>query len=140
MYAQRESVPALTAAGVVAILFASLAILFGVLMQVFLFALPNLTEGSGPTQMPPGTRAIGGAFWFFVLILGVGELIIAINLLRRRNWARIAMLIWAGVMAFFSALSCIAVLFVFSVMPKALPDVKDPNQFLLFMKFFMVIF
>ena len=99
MYPRRESLPAVTAAGVVAIVFAAFAIVCGLLMQVFLFALPNLTEKNGAPPMPPLTRAIGAAFWFFVLIVGVGELIVAIHVFRRRNWARIAMLVWAGVMA-----------------------------------------
>jgi hypothetical protein len=141
MYPRRESLPAVTAAGVVATLFAAAAIFFGLLVQIALFAMPNMTEGTGAAQMPATTRAIGGAFWFFVMIVGVGELIVAINVFRRRNWARIVMLIWGGVMAFFSALSCVAVIFVFSVMPpQTLPNVKDPAQFLAFMKFFMVLF
>jgi hypothetical protein len=140
MLPQRESLPAVTAAGIVAILFSSLGILFGVLMQAFLLALPNLESGSKRTAMPPETRAAASVVWFFILIVAIGGLVVAINVLRRRNWARIMILVWGGTMAVLSAISCIAVFFILSVMPQSVPDVKDAASFLIFMKFFLVIF
>ncbi|GAC1632635.1 MAG: hypothetical protein NVS9B14_06130 [Candidatus Acidiferrum sp.] len=140
MLPQRESLPSVTAAGVVAILFAALTIVFSLLMQIVLVALPNLANRPDQTPMPPGTRAIGGVFWFFVLLVGIGELFVAVNILRRKNWARISILIWAGIMAFFSAVSCVAVFFVLNVMPQHMPNVQDPAPFLAFMKFFLLVF
>ncbi len=140
MLPQRQSLPAVTAAGVVAILFAALTILFSLLMQIALVALPNLGNRPNQAPMPPGTRMLGGIFWFFVLLIGVGELFIAVNALRRRNWARIAMLVWAGIMAFFSAIAGIGVLFVLSMMRNSLPTARDAAPVLLYIKFFMLIF
>lgn len=140
MLPQRESLPAVTAAGVVAILFASVGILFGVLMQIFLIAQPNLESGSRRAALPPETRAAAAVVWLFILIVAIGELVVAINVLRRRNWARITILIWAGLMAFFCAISCVAVFFVMSVMPQSMPDIKDRGPFLVFMKFFLFVF
>jgi hypothetical protein len=140
MLPQRESLPAVTAAGVIAILFASVGILFGALMQVALLALPNLESSSRRSAMPPETRAAASAIWFFILIVAIGELVVAINVLRRRNWARITILIWAGLMSFFCAISFVAVFFVMSFMPRTMPDMKDAGSFLIFMKFFLFLF
>src|SRR5262249_15976397 len=119
MLPQRESLPAVTAAGVVAIIFASLGIAVCGLITLILLVLPNLPNGGTSLGNSERMMAIG-IYAFFFLICG-GELAIAINVLRRQNWARIAILIWAGIMAFFSAVIIIAVLFAQNVMPRASP-------------------
>jgi len=139
MLPQRESLPGVTAASVVAILFASIGILLSVFMQVFLIAMPNLESRSRQAPMPPELRAFSSVIWFFFLAIAIGELIVAINVLRRKNWARITILIWGGLMAFFCAISCVAVFFVLTVMRQNMPEMKDPG-FLLFLKLFLFLF
>lgn len=138
MYPQRESLPAVTAAGVVAIIFASLGILGCGLLITVMLVMPNFPQNRGAAPPPEAARAMIIGIYAFFFAVCVGELIIAINVLRRKNWARIAMIVWASVMAFFSAVSCIAVFFVLNVMPQTEPTQKDPN-FLLFLKVFMLV-
>src|SRR5205807_2114091 len=139
MLPQRESLPAVTAAGVVAIIFASLGVLFCGLITLVLLMMPNLPNQPGRSPMPPETRAMVIGVYAVLFAICVGELIIAINVLRRKNWARIALLIWAGIMAFFSAVACIAVFFVMNFMPHATSNPQDANV-LVAMKFFILVF
>ena len=78
------------------------------LITLVLLMMPNLPNQPGKSPMPPETRAMVIGVYAVLFAICVGELIIAINVLRRKNWARIALLVWAGIMAFFSALTCIA--------------------------------
>lgn len=137
MLPQRESLPAVTAAGVVAILFASFGVLACGLITLVLLVMPNLPNQPGKSPLPPETRPMVIGVYAVLFAICVGELIIAINVLRRKNWARIALLIWAGIMAFFSAVTCIAVLFAMNLAPHAARNPQDANV-LAAMKFFMV--
>jgi hypothetical protein len=140
MLPQRESLPAVTAAGVVAILFATLGILFSVLMQIFLLAPPNLESSSRRAAIPPDMRLFSSVLWLFVLAIAVGELVVAINVLRRRNWARLTILIWAGLMAFLCAISCAVVFFVLRVVSQTMPNLKDAGSVLVFTRLFLFLF
>jgi len=139
MLPQRESLPAVTAAGVVAIIFASFGVLACGLVTLVLLVMPSLPNQPGKSSMPPETRAMVIGVYAVLFAICVGELIIAINVLRRKNWARIALLIWAGIMAFFSVVTCIAVFFVMNFMPHATSNPQDANV-LVAMKFFMLVF
>jgi hypothetical protein len=88
--------------------------------------------------MPEATRMMVIGIYFFFFLVCVAELVVAINVLRRKNWARIAIIVWASIMAFFSAVSGIAVFFVMNFAPHTAPAQKDPG-FLLFMKAFMLV-
>ena len=139
MLPQRESLPAVTAAGVVAIIFASFGVLACGLVTLVLLIMPNLPNQPGKSPVPPETRAMVIGVYAALFAICVGELIIAINVLRRKNWARIALLIWAGIMAFFSALTCIGTFFTLTFLPQTAQTPKDP-AFFVFMKFFMLVF
>jgi len=138
MLPQRESLPAVTAAGVVAVIFASLGALFCGLITLVLLIMPNLPNQPGKSPLPPETRAMVIGVYAVLFAICVGELIIAINVLRRKNWARIALLIWASIMAFFSVVTCIAV-FAMNLVPHAARNPLDTNV-LGAMKFFMLVF
>jgi len=140
MLPQREPLPAVTAAGIVAVIFAVFGILGCAVVMVSLVTLPLLPANPSAPAVPEATRAMVVVLYAFFLAIFVGELVVAINVLRRRNWARIAILIWAGIMVFLSAASCIVLLFIFSAMPQTTQNVGNPAAFLLFMKFFMVVF
>ena len=136
MLPQRESLPGVTAAGVVGIIFASLGVAGCGLVTLVLLILPNLPNKSDRVMADSERMMAIGIYAIFFLIC-VGELVIAINVLRRRNWARIAILVWAGIMAFFSALIIIAVLFALNVMPQAGANQSDP-AFRMFVKTFVL--
>ena len=140
MLPQRESLPAVTAAGVIAIVFGVLGTLFGILVQVSLLIIPNIESARGSAAMPAASRAAASIIWLFLLAIAIAQIFVGAAVLRRRNWARITILIWAGIMAFFSAFSAVAVFFVFSLMPQAMPNVPDASSVMSFMKVFMLLF
>lgn len=80
---------------------------------------------------------------FFMLALAVFGIFVGIGIIRRRNWARITILVWGGIMTFF-CLSAIALSFVsFSAMRSAqLPNVNaaDAGRIMHFVNLFLVIF
>jgi hypothetical protein len=138
--AKRESLPAVTAAGVVAIIFSAVGALLGVLVEVSMFVAPGLQTSDGAPGMPPGTRAAAQIFWLFGLAVAVFGFFVGIGVFRRRNWARIAMLVWGGLMAVLSAISIPVILIVFNSLPAALPNGAAAGPFMGFLKVFMALF
>jgi hypothetical protein len=138
--AKRESLPAVTAAGVVAIIFSASGVLLGLLVEVAMLVAPRLQTEDGAPGMPPGTRAAVEVFWLFGLAIAVFGLFAGIGVLRRRNWARIAMLVWGGIMAVLSAISIPVILIVFNSLPATLPSGAEAGPFMGFLKVFMVFF
>ena len=80
---KRESLPAVTAAGVVAIIFSALGGLLGLLVEVSMLLAPGLQTSDGAPGMPPGTRTIVEVFWLFGLAVAVFGLFAGIGVLRR---------------------------------------------------------
>src|SRR5689334_5560617 len=108
MLPQRESLPAVTAAGVVAVIFSSFGILGCGLVMLSLLMIPHLPANPSAPAMPDGIRAMVAGIYGLFLAICIGELIVAINVFRRRNWARIVMLVWAGLMVAMSAFGMLA--------------------------------
>jgi hypothetical protein len=138
--AKRESLPAVTAAGVVAIIFSAFGVLLGLLVEVSMLIAPGLQTSEGAPGMPPGTRAAVAVFWLFGLAVAVFGFLAGIGILRRCNWARITMLVWGGLMAVLSAISIPVILIVFNSLPSALPSGAEAGPFMGFLKVFMVFF
>src|SRR5271154_1325713 len=138
--AKRESLPSVTAAGVVAIIFSALGVLLGLLVEVSMFVAPRLRTSEGAPGMPPGTLAAVEVFWLFGLAVAVFGFFTGIGVLRRRNWARITMIVWGGIMAVLSAISIPVILIVFNSLPTALPNGAEAGPFMGFLKVFMVLF
>jgi hypothetical protein len=138
--AKRESLPAVTAAGVVAIIFSALGGLLGLMVEVAMLVAPGLQTSDGAPGMPAATRAAVEVFWLFGLAVAVFGLFAGIGVLRRRNWARISMLVWGGIMAVFSAISIPIILIVFHSLPSTLPPGSATGPFMGFLKVFMVLF
>jgi len=139
---KRESLPAVTAAGVVAILFGVLGAIGSLLSVVSLMLLPDLEKSSRAAPMPPGVRAMSIAFMLFTAAICVFGIFVGVGVLRRRNWARIGILVWAGFMTFV-CLSALAFSFViFSVMQKQMPgmNAEDTARIMLFTKIFLAVF
>jgi hypothetical protein len=138
--AKRESLPGVTAAGVVAILFSALGVLLGLLVEVSMLVAPRLQTAEGAPGIPHGTRAAVGVFWLFGLAVAVFGFFAGVGVLRRRNWARITMLVWGGIMAVLSGISIPVILLVFNSLPSALPKGAEAGPFMGFLKVFMVFF
>lgn len=143
MQATKESLPAVTVAGVVAIIFGLFGALGSALGGFAMLFLPQLPARPNAPSMPPGIGVTAAAVMFFMFALAVFGIFVGVGVIRRRNWARIAMLIWGGLMAFF-CLTAVAVSFIiFSVMPKLdLPNANtaEVSHVLQVMRIFFVLF
>jgi hypothetical protein len=142
MLPKRESLPAVTAAGVVAIVFGLFGALGSLLGAVSLLLLPEMSTTPGAPPMPTGMRPMSAAIMFFMLALSVSGIIVGVGVIRRRNWARITIMIWGGFMTFVCACAVAFSLVIFSAMPMPLPNtnVADAGSFMMFMKIFLAVF
>ena len=140
MLPKRESLPAVTAAAVVAIVFAVLGVLGGLLIELSMLLMPDVQTSAGRPAIPPGTRAMGGIVWFFVITVCVFGIFVGAGVLRRRNWARISILVWAAFMTMVSAVSIPALFLVFNAMPGMMRADANVAPVMGFMKWFIVLF
>lgn len=138
--AKRDSLPSVTAAAIVAIIFCFFGGLGGLLGGISILLLPDLPTTSNAPAMPQGVRAMSAAIMLFLLALAVFGIFVGIGILRRRNWARITILVWGGIMAVFSAISIPFIFLVFNTMPSALPNGDETAPFMGFVKIFLIFF
>jgi len=142
MPAQRASLPAVTAAGVVAMVFSILLALGSLLGGLSLLLMPDLPATSGAPALPSETRAMSAVMMFFMLALAVFAIFVSLGIFRRRNWARITILMWAGLMTLV-CLGALAFSFViFRVMQTQLPNGNgvDTEALMRFTRIFVFIF
>jgi hypothetical protein len=97
----RESLPAVTAAGVSALIFSVLGAFGCLLVGLTLLVMPQLPTAQAAPQLAPGIRGMTAVVMFFLFALAVSGVFVGIGVIRRRNWARITILVWGGLMAFF---------------------------------------
>jgi hypothetical protein len=105
MLPRRESLPAVTAAAVVAIIFGAFGVLGGLLIEVSMLLMPEVQTSAGRPAIPPGTRTMAGIVWLFLIAVAVFGIFVGVGIVRRRNWARISILVWGGFMAVVSLLT-----------------------------------
>jgi hypothetical protein len=127
----RERSAAVTAAGVVAIIGSVLTAL-GVLLGLFgLFIAPALPNAP---QSPLPLRTLTMSMMFVFLGVAIGGVFTGVGLLRLKDWARISVLVWAGITAPISMLSLVAFAFLqFPSSPNA------PANFTVFFHIFAAI-
>jgi hypothetical protein len=109
------------AAGVVAIIggaFAALSVI-GVLVAL------RFAAATGPSAIPSSLRPLLSVIWIFFLACDLFVIVVGVQLIRLRNWARIAMLIIAGCMLFFGVIG-IGVIFFSIFLAPADPAVSTP--------------
>jgi|SRR5580704_5974268 hypothetical protein len=140
--AKRESLPAVTAAAVVAIVFSLFGALGSLLAAFSLLVMPEMPTAGGAPPVPPGVRTMSAAVMFFMLALAVFGIFVGLGIFRRRNWARIAILIWGGFMTFVCVGALAFSFVIFSALPMQLSNVNaaDPGSFMVFMKIFFFVF
>jgi hypothetical protein len=131
-----------TAAAVVAIIFSLFAALGGLLGGFSLLLMPEMPTTGGAPPIPQGVRTMSAAIMFFILALAVFGIFVGIGILRRRNWARITILVWGGFMAFVCVGTVAFSFVIFSVMPMQLPKVNaaDTSHFMMFLRIFLFVF
>lgn len=121
-----------TAAGVVAIVCSALTsfgVLLGTLGLLFSFGLSHRLPS------PPFVQVMTFAMMIIFLAISVFGIFAGIGLLRLKNWARIATLVWAGITVPNSAF----IILLFVLIPIPTPPGTPPNFVYLF-RFFSVLF
>jgi len=140
MLPRRESLPAVTAAAGVAIIFGVFGVLGGLLIEVSMLLLPDMQTSAGRPAIPSGTRTMAGFVWLFLIAVAAFGIFVAVGIVRRRNWARISILVWGGLMAVVSAITIPVLFFVFSAMPAMLPKDAAAAPVISVMKWISVLF
>jgi len=132
--------PGVTAAGVVAIVFGAFGVLMAIFIELSMLAVSHISSESKGVPFPDAVRAMTGIFWLFLLALNVFAIFVGANIFRRRNWARIAILIWSGLMAFFSAITMVVTLLVMNNLPPMLPHAAEASLVMAAVRWVMVLF
>ena len=135
-----KSHPAVTAAGVVAILFGALGALGAIFAEASLLFVSRIASTGKGVPFPEAVRAMATVTWLFLFLLAIFGILVGVGVLRRRNWARISILVWGGLMAFFSAITMVATFFVMNNLPSTLPNAADAAPVMAVMKWVMAIF
>jgi hypothetical protein len=135
-----KSHPAVTAAGIVAIVFGAFGVLSAILVEVSMRAVSHISSESKGVPFPEGVRAMASIFWLFLLALNVFGIFVGAYVIRRRNWARISILIWGGLMTFFSAITIVTTLLVLTYLPSSMPSAAEAAPVMAVMKWVLALF
>ena len=135
-----KSHPAVTAAGIVAILFGALGALFAIFVEISMHFVSRIAPADDGVPFPQAARAMANVTWLFLFLLAIFGIFVGVGILRRRNWARISILIWGGLMAFFSAITMVATFFVMNNLPPTLPNAAETAPFMAVFKWVLVLF
>jgi hypothetical protein len=139
---KKQSLPAVAGAGIVAIIFGVFGVLGSLLGGLSLLLMPQIQTPQRTPPMPEGLRAMSAAMMFFLLALAVFGIFVGAGVIRRRNWARVTILVWTGFMTFVSVGAIAFSLLIFSAVQTQLPNVNpaDADKVMQFMRIFLVIF
>ncbi len=139
MESHPKSHPAITAAGVVAIVFGVLGVLGSIFVEVSLLAVSHISSESKGVPFPEAARAMGGIVWLLILAVNIFGIFVGAYILRRRAWARIAILIWGGLMTVISAITIVTTLLVLTYLPPAMPNAAGVASVLSVMKWVLTL-
>jgi hypothetical protein len=134
-----KSHPAVTAAGVVAILFGAFGVLAAIFIEVSLLFVSRMASASKGAPFPEAARAISSMVWLFILALNIFGIFVGANIFRRRNWARISILIWGGLMTIFSAITIMVTLLVVGQVAKTMPNAAETAPIMAVMKWILAL-
>jgi hypothetical protein len=105
------------AAAVIEIIGSVLAVLCAGITFVAFRVIPMRPDSA---QLLPFAKSLMEAMMIFFVALSIFGIFTGVGLLRLKNWARITMLVWAGVTVFFSAFILLFAMF--------MPFPSAPNQ------------
>ena len=69
------------------------------MIEASMLLMPEVQTSAGRPAIPPGTRTMAGIVWLFLSVVAVFGIFLGVGIVRRRNWARISILVWGGFMA-----------------------------------------
>lgn len=96
------------AAAVVGILIAA----FGILIALVTIAGVSVMSPPNTAALPPFAKSVSIVMMILFCGVAIFGIFSAIGVLKRKNWARISMLVWGGVMAFLCGIALVFLLFV----------------------------
>jgi hypothetical protein len=140
MQPNSKSHPAVTASGIVAILFGALGVLAAILVEASMLFVSRIASTNKDVPFPEAARAMASLTWLFLFLLAGFGIFVGAGILRRRNWARISILIWGGFMTFISAISMVATFLIMSYLPPTLPNAAETASFMAVFKWVMALF
>lgn len=138
---QRQSFPGVTAAGVVAILLSLLGA-FGAALSIFsLLVMPEIQRTTPSAAMVPQVRAMTIGLMVFFLALSIFGIFVGVAILRRKNWARITILIWGAFMTVVCLFSIAVVAIMGSLSSMTFPSTNtaDTDHIMQIVKIVMAI-
>jgi len=136
----QTSRPAVTAAGIVAIVFGAFGVLSAIFVELSMLFVSRIAPVGEGVPLPPAVRAMTSMTWLFIFLLAIFCIFVGVGILRRRNWARISILIWGGIMAFFSAITMVVTLLIMNNLPPTLPHAAEASLVMAAVKWVMVLF
>ena len=136
----QKSRPAVTVAGVVAILFGAFGVLSAILVEISMFAISRMASTNKGVPFPEAVRAMTCIVWLFILAIAIFGIFVGANILRRRNWARISILIWGGIMTFFSAITIAVTVLVLSNLLSTMPNAATAAPVMAVIKWVAALF
>lgn len=122
---------AVTASGVIAILgslVTAIGVLIGIMGLLVSFGYPS------PAPTIPGVRAITAAMMVFFLAVAIWGAFSGVGVIRFRNWARLSVLVWAGI----TTPICLLVIAVMAWIP--FPELPEPQLSTTVLRFFIIAF
>jgi len=135
-----KSHPAVTAAGVVAILFGALGALMAILVELSMLFVSRIAPTDKGVPFPGAARAMASVTWLFLFLVAIFGIFVGAGILRQRNWARISILIWGGLMTIFSAITMVATFFAMKYLAPTMPHAAEAAPVLAVMKWVMALF
>jgi hypothetical protein len=124
----------------VAILFGALGALGAIFVEGSLLFVSRIAPTDKGVPFPGAARAMASVTWLFLFLVAIFGILVGVGILRRRNWARISILIWGGLMTCLSAIAMVATFFVMNNLPPTLPNAADTARVMVLMKWFMALF
>jgi hypothetical protein len=131
-----------TASAIVALLGSLMALATGMFMVLALVAAPTPPMDPNFPASPEFFRVIRVVVPLFYLLPAAWGITTSIGLFRLRNWARISIIVFAGLLAVFGLFGLLGAFAMFAMPAPAMPPGArlDPNLFLMMMRVFMVAF
>jgi hypothetical protein len=126
IYSKPMTSPRLSASVSAAAVAGILAALFGIFTASLTLVVLAFSPASKDPNLPPYLRVMTTVMMLFFFGLAIFGMITSISVLRLKNWARIAMLVWGGVMTFFSGIALAFMMLIpLPVPPGSAPGISE---------------
>jgi hypothetical protein len=122
------STPRASSSIIVAGIFAILGGVLGVFFPLLAMVAFSTAAGTGVSAVafPAALRPFLYGVWIFLILCALFVIAVGIQVIRLRNWARVSLLVVAGLMLFFGAVGIVVAFVTFFVSTAADPRISQP--------------